>query len=284
MGPCRVWIRASRREEPDRLRPRTRRLLGRSDLAPRGLRGTPPARCLRLRYEDLVTDTDATLAGLVAFLGLSPIEDLATQAFAAEHSTFGAADHEIWYTNGIQTSSIGVGAGIPADHVQGPLRASVNQLLERLDYVAVTDDWGSGAGVPVTGASEPLEEPRRLVDLRVVDRHAVLARAIADLSTGAWSAAPSRPGATAADQERPAFVVAIDHTALEGFARGAANIGSALRNRTVRAYGPLPNNFRDEREVFERLRAVLADHAAELQQAVRSAAGAAPTTGVTLAR
>jgi hypothetical protein len=207
-----------------------------------------PDRSLRLRYEDLVGDTDAQLARVCAHIGVAaPAADAAAQAFAAAHDPYGPADHKVWYTGAVHTSSLGAGARIPPQLVAGLVRDAVNELLERLAYESVSDFWGCGAFAPGAEASTTLSDAPGLagavVDLRILDGHAVRWQRVIDLDSPGFDAAPGPPSR----------IIVLERTALAALAAGNANIGAALRARTLRSYGRRTEHFAEERATFQRV-------------------------------
>ncbi|MGH9296188.1 MAG: sulfotransferase family protein, partial [Acidimicrobiales bacterium] len=215
-----------------------------------------PERCLRLRYEDLVADPERSLAGLWAHLGVvappagAAVAELAGHLQSADAGS-GPADHTIWYTAGVHAEAVGRGARVPPDHVVGPLRVHVNELLEALGYPLVDDTWGSGA------SAGPLPDPG-VLELRLVDGHTVLAR----------RELPMPPGS----DPPTGGVVAVELDALAAVASRRRNLGAALRARQVRWYGPALGDFDRERRLLAPIGRYLAEHADEL-------AAAAPPAG-----
>jgi protein-tyrosine sulfotransferase len=104
-----------------------------------------PDRCLRVRYEDLVTDTEETAARIFAFLDAAPAPGIGKACFSAERERFGPSDHKIWYTSGISDRSIGRGWSVPAAMIAPPVLAQVNDLAGELGYLAIDDGWGTSA-------------------------------------------------------------------------------------------------------------------------------------------
>lgn len=206
-----------------------------------------PDRCLRLRYEDLVERTDATLGELWSFLGVAADDISTSRAFSAGHSSLGPADHQIWYTDGIHTDSVGRGARVPSEHVKEPLRANLNSLLAALCYELVDDDWGRG-DVEVCKVPTQLAKRNGIAELRILEGHKVVARAVVDLSRPTSTV---QQEGTEQDLEPIGFVVAVEKSAVLPICLGTENLGAALRARKIRSYGRLPGNFRDEREVFQ---------------------------------
>jgi hypothetical protein len=194
-------------------------------------------RVLRVRYEDLVMNTEDVLDGLFTHLGVRPLEHVPSLG-AGPARIEGPADHTIWYTEAVHDRALGRGARVPPDHVQGPLRSHVNGLLERLGYANVDDAWGSGEG----DASWP--KPGEL-ELRLVEGHRVLAR---ERLSGLGPEARAVLGGGA--QASRGGVVAIERCVLARLVSGEENLGAALRARLVRYYGPALRDFTAERALL----------------------------------
>ena len=198
-----------------------------------------PGRCLRIRYEDLVADTAAVLEGLWDHLGVDRPPETPPDGFTAGRSGEGPGDHTIWYTEGVHGDAVGRGGRVPPDHVAGPLRTSVNDLLVHLGYEPVDDAWGAGG--PLPGHDDgPVDDG--LVEVRVVEGHAVRARRLVAV-----------PAGTAVEEgvgRRAAAVVAVERSVLGALRDGIANLGAVLRSRHVRYYGAPLAGFDDERRVL----------------------------------
>jgi hypothetical protein len=104
-----------------------------------------PDRCLRVRYEDLVTDTEETAARIFAFLAAAPAAGISKACFSGERERFGPADYKIWYTSAISDHSIGRGWSVPAAMIAPPVLTQVNDLAGELGYLAIDDEWGTSA-------------------------------------------------------------------------------------------------------------------------------------------
>ena len=193
-------------------------------------------RCLRLTYEDLVQFTETTLGALWSFLNVSPSPSAQGEAFSASHDAWGFGDHEIWYESGITDRDIGRGARIPPDKIRGDLRIRLNDSALKLGYEHVTDWWGSGGEVVLTPSSED--------------------RAIRVMSGGRLVRYPSSAWDAGTDRPMCGLIV-VEKEAIEPLKAGTLNIGSALRSRLVRLYGPKPKNYGEERALFEQLPKVL---------------------------
>jgi hypothetical protein len=104
-----------------------------------------PERCLRVRYEDLVTDTEETAAQIFAFLEAAPAPGVSMACFSAERERFGPSDHKIWYTSGISARSIGGGWSVPVAMIAPSVLDQINQLVDTLGYRTVDGGWGTSA-------------------------------------------------------------------------------------------------------------------------------------------
>ncbi len=199
-----------------------------------------PGRCLRLRYEDLVTGTDASMAEVWQLFGVdSPTSTVDT--FTQPHESSGPADYKIWHTRAVHAESIGRGARIPPERLGIPVRDAMNQLLKQLGYDLVGNEWGSGGGPIVRTDDGTLE-------IRVVDGHEVRARAVVHGFVPAMLGAPAPD-----DGGPPACVVAVERSALDGLCAGTENFGSALKRRAVRRYGDVPQRFGSEKDFLDGL-------------------------------
>jgi hypothetical protein len=102
-----------------------------------------PASCHRVRYEDLVADTDHTIAGIFTFLGVAPAPGVSADCFSSERERFGPADYKIWRTSHIDTASVGRGWSVPSAMIGPSLLEALNELLGKLDYLPIDESWGT---------------------------------------------------------------------------------------------------------------------------------------------
>lgn len=96
-------------------------------------------RSLRVRYEDLVFDTDLTFKRLQSFLGLLDEVD-PSRALASNGDRLGLGDHKIEYTEEITPQSVGKGWRIPVDMIPEQLRERINELEDKLGYPRLEAD------------------------------------------------------------------------------------------------------------------------------------------------
>jgi len=104
-----------------------------------------PDQCIRVRYEDLVTDTEETVAKIFTFLGAYPYPGISSSCFSLDRERFGPGDYKIWYTSKISSDSIGRGWSIPTGLIWPQVLASMNDMIGKLGYVPVDGDWGTSA-------------------------------------------------------------------------------------------------------------------------------------------
>jgi protein-tyrosine sulfotransferase len=100
--------------------------------------------CLRLRYEDLVTDPEAEAKRVFDFLGVEAVPGITETMLSGQRQQDGPGDHKIWQTTRIGGDSIARGWDIPVRLIPPPLVAAVNALAGSLGYLPVTRDWGKG--------------------------------------------------------------------------------------------------------------------------------------------
>jgi hypothetical protein len=108
-----------------------------------------PEACLRVHYEDLAADPQATAGRIFSFLGVAEVPGIGERCLTAEHDWAGPADYKIWATGEISADSIGRGVRVPAGVIPAPLLAAVNELLGKLGYATVGEDWNEQGSRPV---------------------------------------------------------------------------------------------------------------------------------------
>ena len=140
-----------------------------------------PERCFRLRYEDLVAAPEETMAEVFSFLGVKQVPGLTEACFRVEHDT-GPSDANIWFTSRVEKRSVGRGRRVPAGQLEPSVRAGVNEMLSKLRYRPVTNEWNDAA-IPV--------DPR------------------ADAASGAANGVVSEPDGASSGQELDAVVAVL---------------------------------------------------------------------------
>jgi protein-tyrosine sulfotransferase len=92
-----------------------------------------PDSCVRVRYEDLVTEPEAQAKRVFDFLGEDQAPAATSAAFTAiDAEQFGPGDHKIWDTTGVHDDSVGRGAEVPAGLVPPQVLEIMNSILEKL--------------------------------------------------------------------------------------------------------------------------------------------------------
>jgi hypothetical protein len=99
--------------------------------------------CHRVRYEDLVADPEAVADGIFRFLGVPPAPGISARCFSADRERFGPADYKIWHTSQITAGSVGRGWSVPAGMIAPQVLEQVNDLAQKLEYIAVDGNWGT---------------------------------------------------------------------------------------------------------------------------------------------
>lgn len=111
-----------------------------------------PNACLRVRYEDFVTEPERQAARIFRFLGEPEIPGIITQCFTAERH-LGPGDYKILATQNIHQRSVGRGRRIPPQLISPPARQQMNDLLADLGYALVDQDWRAKGATGVIALS-----------------------------------------------------------------------------------------------------------------------------------
>jgi protein-tyrosine sulfotransferase len=108
-----------------------------------------PGQCLRVRYEDLVSEPDRVMREVFDHLGVPRAPDIVARCFRSEPENLGAGDYKIWYTSEITSDSVGRGWTVPANLIGQPIVEAMNELSARLGYLPVLPEaWGAGTPPP----------------------------------------------------------------------------------------------------------------------------------------
>lgn len=102
-----------------------------------------PDRCHLVRYEDLVTDAERTVAELLAFLGVRQDPGITQRCFDHAHDGGGPGDEKVWFTGRIGTQSLGRGVQVPVTALPPPMLAAINDTLTSLGYRPVQPNWNA---------------------------------------------------------------------------------------------------------------------------------------------
>ena len=99
-----------------------------------------PDRCYRIRYEDVVLRPAQALPPLFEFLGVEWDPELPQRVFSTPHD-LGAGDPKVHFTGVIDPSYVGKGKQIHYGEIPAAQRERMNELLRRLGYPEVGEDW-----------------------------------------------------------------------------------------------------------------------------------------------
>jgi hypothetical protein len=114
-----------------------------------------PDCCTLVRYEDLVTAPEAVMADVLDFIDASPAPGITRACFTVAHEARGPGDEKIWFTDRVSADSMGQGVTVPPAALPPEMRASINEVLTKLGYRTVDDDWQSAVGAMDPRASLP---------------------------------------------------------------------------------------------------------------------------------
>lgn len=105
-----------------------------------------PDSCHRIRYEDLATAPEDTVAAMLSFLGAEQAPGITRQCFETSHDGNGPGDEKVWFSGAVTAGSVGRGTQIPVAALPSPVRQGINQALGKLDYRLVDDEWQAAVG------------------------------------------------------------------------------------------------------------------------------------------
>jgi protein-tyrosine sulfotransferase len=124
-----------------------------------------PGSCHRVRYEDLVTAPEETVAGILSFLGEQQVPGITQACFDTPHEVNGPADGKLWFTSAVSSRSMGRGTIVPSGALPEPVRGPVNQALGRLGYRPVDERWNAAdSGTDPRLSPPPAPAHRRVTD------------------------------------------------------------------------------------------------------------------------
>jgi hypothetical protein len=121
-----------------------------------------PGSCHQIRYEDLVTAPEKTVAAILSFLGEQQVPGITRACFDTPHEANGPADEKLWFTSAVTAGSMGRGTIVPASALPEPVRGPVNQMLGRLGYRPVDEHWNdsvSGTDPRLSRSAAPAPRP-----------------------------------------------------------------------------------------------------------------------------
>lgn len=101
-----------------------------------------PESCIRLRYEDLVSSPDETMAQVQHFLGVREDLSVLTSAFDRE-APRGPGDYKVEHTRAVHAQSVGHGKRVPIDMIPPALLGPINESLTNLGYPPLDRSWNT---------------------------------------------------------------------------------------------------------------------------------------------
>jgi len=221
-----------------------------------------PRLTFRIRYEDVVANPAATLAGLFNFLGRDWNPSLVDAVFRTPHDT-GVGDLKIELSGRIRQDSVGVGRSLPFE-LRGKLAERVAGLLTELKYDAMPPhldpavDTANPKGQAASGLQWLFEThlPARLS--MHSDRWATLQASyrfvVGGDGGGSWVLEIKRDGfEVIPGGNQAATTVWIDAIDLLGVVRGDLNLLNVMGQERIRTAGEVPK-IEALRELIELLR------------------------------
>jgi hypothetical protein len=205
-----------------------------------------PNACIRVRYEDLVTNPAHTLARVFEFIGVPADGGVVNRHFAQQPPTLGPGDHKIDYTTSVSAQSVGRGKRVPIAMIPPPLVERLSSLLEGFGYPALTDTWNSTPLDSSTVDARDADQLGAFMDHLVVsapdwvddiETFAVIAD---DAPTLRWIIEPGRATVRRGDGDVD-FILTGATRDLVALLAGGENVGTMLRCgrvRCVAADGP----------------------------------------------
>jgi protein-tyrosine sulfotransferase len=125
-----------------------------------------PDQCHRVYYEHIVENPEKVAADLFSFIGVEPDPGITERCFNVAHSFHGPGDYKVIATNHIAADSVGRGARIPVDFIPPALLHITNNLLERLGYAVINDNWKQNIEPPELLPSRDSAAPARVANRR----------------------------------------------------------------------------------------------------------------------
>jgi hypothetical protein len=144
-----------------------------------------PEKCLRVYYEELVTEPEQVAAQIFDFIGVAPAPGITQYALLDQEKaeTFGHGDHKIWSSKGVSSGSVGRGIRVPPTLIPPNQATGLNQVLETLGYAQVNRAWQMSACPPPLLARPTVAAPPQdavpAQDLVLADDHPLVVRSVA---------------------------------------------------------------------------------------------------------
>lgn len=100
-----------------------------------------PEQCHRVYYEDIVENPERVAFELFSFIGVEQDPGITERCFSVTHDFHGPGDYKVMTTNRVAADSVGRGVRVPAELVPPALLGPANDLLARLGYAVIDDNW-----------------------------------------------------------------------------------------------------------------------------------------------
>jgi hypothetical protein len=100
-----------------------------------------PVQCHRVYYEDIVQNPEKVASDLFSFIGVEQDPGITERCFGVTHDFTGPGDYKVMNTNRVAADSVGRGVRVPAELVPPALLGPANDLLARLGYAVIDDNW-----------------------------------------------------------------------------------------------------------------------------------------------
>lgn len=133
-----------------------------------------PGQTLRVRYEDLATQPEDTVAQILRFLGVNADQSAVAAALAFQSkSTAMPGDVKVRFSRGVNSDSVGRGWSVPLDMLDDDMRERVDELSSELGYRALPNlrQYTTEPATPlistVASAGPHSQEVTRLLEERV---------------------------------------------------------------------------------------------------------------------
>jgi hypothetical protein len=127
-----------------------------------------PETCLRVRYEDLVANPEASVKAVQQFLGVREDLSVLRRAFDREPAR-GPGDYKVVHTSAVHAGSVGHGKRVPVGMLPPPLLTAINEKLEILGYPPLDRSWNA-AERPIGVATDNIWS-QRLHDVMATARN-----------------------------------------------------------------------------------------------------------------
>jgi Sulfotransferase family len=111
-------------------------------------------RCVRVHYEQLVTNPEQVAAEVFEGIGARPAPGITERCFGGPPPSLGPGDHKIRATGKITADSVGQGIRIPVDTIPPAQLLMANHLLTELGYTQVDEAWSRSACPPPPFAAQ----------------------------------------------------------------------------------------------------------------------------------